>query len=59
MGGTMQTTSAFDWKVAAIQQIGLTISKKFKSIEDSFEDAAGSSKDKVHIQHFEAFLAKT
>ena len=36
MGGGYISTSTYDWKIAAIQQIGLYISHKYESIEESF-----------------------
>ena len=36
MGGGFSNISSLDWKFAAIQQIGLTISKKYSSVEESF-----------------------
>ena len=33
MGGGFSNVSALDWKFAAIQQIGLTISQKYSSLE--------------------------
>ena len=46
MGGGLAAASTHDWKFAAIQQIGLIISQKYSSVEDSFKDAAQDG-DKV------------
>jgi hypothetical protein len=40
LGGGLVTTSAHDWKLAAIQKIGLTISRNYPSIEESFKSAS-------------------
>jgi len=36
LGGSFQETNTFDWKLSAIQQIGLIISKQYKSLQESF-----------------------
>jgi hypothetical protein len=36
-------TSTFDWKLSAIQSIGLVISKKYASFRESFDDASDNS----------------
>jgi len=58
MGGGFQHISTLDWKFAAIQQIGLIISKKYKTVEQSFDDASAHS-DKVDVIKFDAWLNKT
>ena len=57
MGGGLNTSSTVDWKLAAIQQIGLKISKVYDSLEESFYDAAGQT-DKVDLVKFNAFVDK-
>lgn len=57
MGGGLNTSSTYDWKLAAIQQIGLKISKVYDSLEDSFFDASGET-DKVDLVKFNAFVDK-
>jgi len=46
MGGGYVSTSTYDWKISAIQQIGLYISHKYGSIEESFQDCSGNT-DKI------------
>lgn len=57
MGGSWTNTSTTDWKFAAIQQIGLSISQNYDSIESSFLDASGNS-SKVSFDGFSSFIAK-
>jgi len=57
MGGGFTVTSTHDWKFAAIQQIGLIISQKYRQIEDSFLDASKQT-DKVNFDRFKAFVDK-
>ena len=57
MNGTLNSSSTYDWKMAAIQQIGLKISKLYKSVEESFFDASGK-KEKIDYQQFNAFIDK-
>jgi len=57
MGGGLNASSTYDWKLAAIQQIGLKISKVYDSLEDSFFDASGET-DKVDLVKFNAFVDK-
>ena len=57
MGGSWANTSTSDWKFAAIQQIGLCISQNYKSIEESFLDAASNS-SKVSFLSFSNFVDK-
>ena len=40
IGGGYINQSTHNWKFAAIQQIGLLISKKYRTMKDSFDDAA-------------------
>ena len=42
LGGGLNNTSTFDWKFSVIQQIGLLMSKKYGSANDSFRNAAES-----------------
>jgi hypothetical protein len=56
MGGSWANTSTSDWKFAAIQQMGLCISQKYPSIEDSFLDAA--ILNKVNFSNFSDFVDK-
>ncbi len=49
--------STFDWKLSAIQSIGLVISKKYASFRESFEDASNSSQ-KVTFEQFKRFVEK-
>ena len=57
MGGGFATTSTHDWKLAAIQQIGLVISRNYESIEAGF-GAASNHTDKVNFEKFKAFIEK-
>lgn len=41
MGGGFNSTSTYDWKLCAITQIGLIISKRYNSLEESFADCSG------------------
>jgi hypothetical protein len=58
LGGGLSTISALDWKFAAVQQIGLIMSKKFASVEESFLDAA-QNQERVDFGKFEAFVERT
>lgn len=40
LGGGLNNTSTFDWKFSVIQQIGLILSKKFASMDESFRCAS-------------------
>lgn len=40
LGGGLATTSTFDWKFSAVQQVGLLLSKEFKSLVASFNAAS-------------------
>lgn len=40
LGGGLNNTSTFDWKFSVIQQIGLILSKKFASVDESFRSAS-------------------
>lgn len=51
----MAQASTFDWKVSAIQQIGLTLSKKYGSIKESF-DAASEKLQKITFEQFKKFI---
>ena len=55
LGGGLSATSTFDWKFSAIQQIGLVISRKYPSINDSFSKASENSA-KIQFNKFKAFL---
>lgn len=57
MGGGYVQTSTYDWKIAAIQQIGLYISHKYDSIEESFYDCSGNT-DKITYRKFVNFIVK-
>ena len=57
MGGSLASKSTSDWKFAALQQIGLIISKKYDHIDDSFADAANGT-DKVNFECFMNFIDK-
>ena len=57
MGGSWANTSTSDWKFAAIQQIGLSISQGYESIESSFLDASNNT-SKVNFNGFCAFIDK-
>ena len=37
LGGALKATSTFDWKIAAISQLGMAFSKKYGSQRDSFK----------------------
>lgn len=56
-GGTLGQTSTFDWKLSAIQQMGLFISKKYSSIKESFEDAS-ELMQKVNFDQFKRYIDK-
>lgn len=58
MGGGLAAVSTHDWKYAAIQQIGLKISEKFSSVEESFL-AASEKSDKIDFMKFERFVQNT
>jgi len=55
LGGGLNNTSTFDWKFSVIQQIGLVLSKKYKSLGDSF-NAASDQQPKLRYAKFNAFL---
>lgn len=57
LGGGLQNTSTFDWKFSVIQQIGLIMSKKFASVDESFKNAAEES-PKLKYNQFNAFLER-
>lgn len=57
MGGGFSLSSVNNWKLAAIHQIGLTISLKYTSIDESFYDAS-LQKDKVNYKKFKEFIIK-
>lgn len=57
LGGSLPTTSTRDWKLAAIQQIGLTISSTYPSLQASFQDASQNG-GKVNLELFVAFIEK-
>lgn len=57
MGGGYAQTSTHDWKLAAIQQIGLVISHKYSSLEDSFDDASRNT-ERVTFESFCDFINK-
>ncbi len=50
-GGGFAKTSTFDWKLSAIQQIGLVMSKKYQNVKESFEVAS----ERMHKVTFELF----
>jgi len=54
-GGGIKNTSTFDWKLSAIQQIGLIISKKYSSLDASFEEAS-ENMHKVSFDQFKHFV---
>ena len=55
LGGGLNNTSTFDWKFSVIQQIGLIMSKKYASVDDSFSNAAENT-TKLRFDQFSAFL---
>ena len=55
MGGGYEKTSTFDWKLQAILQIGMALSQKYKSIQESFDDI-GQNQGKVNFQNFKNFI---
>lgn len=57
MGGGFAQTGIHDWKMSALQQIGLVISAKYPSIEKSFENASQNT-GKVNFENFKAFIEK-
>jgi hypothetical protein len=57
MGGSFALRSTNDWLFAAMQQLGLLISKKYSTIEDSFADASGNT-DKVDFDSLMKFIDK-
>jgi hypothetical protein len=56
-GGSFAVTSTFDWKLSAIQTIGLMISKKYESVQASFEEAS-EHLQKVTFEQFRKFIEK-
>lgn len=57
MGGALGTTSTFNWKFSAIQQVSLVLSKRYNSCEDSYKQAAGN-KNRLNMGEFRAFVEK-
>ena len=57
LGGSFAQTSSFDWKLSAIQQIGLVLSKKYSSSKESFEDAS-EHLQKVTFEQFKNFMER-
>lgn len=57
LGGGLNNTSTFDWKFSVIQQIGLLMSKKYGSADDSFRNAA-ESQPKLRFNQFQEFLER-
>ena len=57
LGGGLQNTSTFDWKFSVIQQIGLVMSKKFASVDESFR-AASDQANKLKFNQFSTFLER-
>lgn len=55
MGGGFVQTSTHDWKLAAIQQIGLVISHKYSTLEDSFDEASRNT-ERVTFDSFVEFI---
>lgn len=55
LGGGLNNTSTFDWKFSVIQQIGLILSKKYATVDESFKDASGAN-PKLKYNQFSAFL---
>ena len=56
-GGGLSNASTFDWKFSAIQQMGLFMSKKFPTLDASFEEAARGNL-KVSFENFKLFVDK-
>jgi hypothetical protein len=56
--GGLQKVSTFDWKLNAIQQMGLHLSKQYASLDMSFATAAENS-NKITFDQFKAFVDKT
>ena len=54
-GGSFAQASTFDWKVSAIQQMGLVLSKKYGTIQASFE-AASERLGKITFDQFKRFI---
>lgn len=57
LGGGFEITSTNNWKFAAIQQIGLRISKNYESIQESFDDATGET-NIINFAKFQKFVHK-
>lgn len=57
MGGGLADVSTHDWMFAAVQQIGLCISKNYASIDEGFQ-AASNNSEGVNFQSFKAFIEK-
>jgi hypothetical protein len=55
LGGGLNQASTFDWKLSAIQQMGLIISKKFTSVKNGFEMASENS-NKITFDQFKKFV---
>ena len=57
LGGGLQNTSTFDWKFSVIQQIGLILSKRYSSAEESFNNAS-ENESKLRYNKFNEFLER-
>jgi len=57
LGGGLSQTSTFDWKFSSIQQIGLVLSKKYASVNDSFK-AACAGQGKISFNNFKQFVER-
>ena len=57
LGGGLNNTSTFDWKFSVIQQIGLVMSKKYASPDESFQ-AASAQAAKLRFDQFAEFLER-
>jgi len=57
MGGGFVKTSTHDWKYSAIQQLGMTLSQKYKDMETAFGEISNKT-GKVNFVNFKAFVEK-
>lgn len=50
--------NTFDWKLNAIQQLGIFLSQRFSSVKESFEKLS-EGLNKINVAQFRAFLDTT
>ena len=54
-GGQLNHTSTFNWKFSAIQNIGLVLSKKYNTLQDSFKEASDNGQ-RITFEQFKNFV---